>query len=30
VNITNLSPGEYILEVVTANGDKYTKKVVKL
>jgi membrane carboxypeptidase/penicillin-binding protein PbpC len=30
VNITNLSPGEYILEVVTANGDRYSKKVVKL
>jgi hypothetical protein len=29
VNITNLSPGEYILEVVTANGDRYSKKIVK-
>jgi hypothetical protein len=29
VNLTNLSPGEYIVEVLTANGDKYTKKVIK-
>lgn len=26
----DLSPGEYILEVITINGEKYTKKVVKL
>ena len=30
VNLTNLSPGEYIVEVTTVNGDKYTKKVIKL
>lgn len=30
VNLTSFSPGEYILEVVTVNGDKYTKKVIKL
>lgn len=30
VDLTNFAPGEYILEVVTVNGDKYTKKVVKL
>ncbi|MCF0075687.1 C25 family cysteine peptidase [Dyadobacter sp. CY261] len=30
VNLTNLSAGEYVLEVVTVNGDKYTRKVVKL
>jgi hypothetical protein len=30
VNLTNVSPGEYLIEVVTVNGDKYTKKVIKL
>jgi hypothetical protein len=30
VDLNDLSFGEYILEVVTANGDKYTKKVIKL
>ncbi len=30
VNLTNLSPGEYIVELVTDNGEKYTKKVIKL
>lgn len=30
VDLTKLSPGEYILEVVTVNGEKYTKKVAKL
>lgn len=30
VNLSNLSPGEYLVEVVTANGDKYIKKVIKL
>ncbi|MDR6803513.1 hypothetical protein J2Y45_000783 [Dyadobacter sp. BE34] len=30
VDLSNLSPGEYIVEVVTANGDKYIKKVIKL
>lgn len=30
VNLTSLSSGEYVLEVVTINGDKYTRKVVKL
>ena len=29
VNLTGLAPGEYIVEVITANGDKYTRKVVK-
>jgi len=29
VNLANFSPGEYILEVVTADGEKYTKKVIK-
>lgn len=30
VNLSNVSPGEYIVEVTTVNGDKYTKKVIKL
>ncbi|MGG7662678.1 C25 family cysteine peptidase [Dyadobacter sp. BHUBP1] len=30
VDLSNLSPGEYIIEVVTVNGDKYIKKVIKL
>jgi hypothetical protein len=30
IDLTNLLPGEYILEVVTVNGDKYTRKVVKM
>lgn len=30
VNLTNLSAGEYIIEVLTNNGSKYTKKLVKL
>jgi hypothetical protein len=30
VNLTNLSPGEYIIELVTDSGEKYTKKVMKL
>lgn len=30
VNLTNLSAGEYIIEVLTNNGNKYTKKIVKL
>lgn len=30
VDLTDLSPGEYILEVITTNEDKYTRKIVKL
>lgn len=30
VNLANLLPGEYIIELVTDNGEKHTKKVVKL
>ncbi|MGX5854415.1 putative type IX secretion system sortase PorU2 [Dyadobacter jiangsuensis] len=30
VDLSDLSPGEYILEVATTDGDKFTKKVVKL
>ena len=29
VSLLNLSAGEYLIEIVTVNGDKYTKKVVK-
>lgn len=29
VNLTNLSSGEYVVEVVTVDGHKYAKKVIK-
>jgi len=29
VDLTNFSAGEYIVEVVTVNGDKFVKKVIK-
>lgn len=30
VNLTDLRIGEYIIEVVTINGDRYTQKIIKL
>ena len=29
VNLSNLSAGEYLIEITTSNGDKYSKKIVK-
>jgi hypothetical protein len=29
VSLVNLSAGEYLIEIFTVNGDKYTKKVIK-
>ncbi|MCE7065319.1 C25 family cysteine peptidase [Dyadobacter sp. CY326] len=29
VSLLNLSAGEYLIEITTVNGDKYTKKVIK-